>query len=73
MRIASWVSSLLTLIGALNWGSVGAARFDLVRRLFGRNSTVSRIVYGLVGVAGLVQVVMMTLGAVRNRRMPALG
>jgi len=72
MRYASWVSSLLTLMGALNWGSVGTARFDVVRRLFGRDSLVSRLVYGLVGVAGLVQIAMMTMNALRSRRMPAL-
>jgi uncharacterized membrane protein YuzA (DUF378 family) len=54
-RVLSLTTFILTLIGALNWGAVGTARFDAVRQLFGRNSLVGRIVYGLVGVAGLVQ------------------
>ena len=73
MRIASMISSWLTTIGGLNWGSVGAARFDLVRRLFGRDSTVSRIIYGLVGLAALVQMATMTWSLIHGRQAPAMG
>jgi len=48
---------LLAGIGALNWGLVAVAEFDLVAAIFGldfgETNTVSRIVYGLVGLAGL--------------------
>ena len=44
---------LLTIVGALNWLLVGVASFDLVGTLFGAGSVLSRVVYGLVGVAGL--------------------
>ena len=44
----------LAIIGALNWGSIGLFRFDLVAWIFGGQDAVfSRIVYGLVGLAGL--------------------
>jgi uncharacterized membrane protein YuzA (DUF378 family) len=43
----------LLLIGALNWGLVGFLGFDLVAVLFGNMSMLSRIVYGLVGLAAL--------------------
>ena len=45
---------ILTIIGALNWGSIGIFGFDLVAALFGGQLTVpSRVVFTLVGLAGL--------------------
>ncbi|MDR3050395.1 MAG: DUF378 domain-containing protein [Oscillospiraceae bacterium] len=45
---------LLAIIGAINWGLVGLFQFDLVAFLFGgQGAVLSRIVYGLVGAAGL--------------------
>lgn len=48
------LSLVLVIIGAINWGLIGLFRFDLVAWLFnGQGSVVSRIIYTLVGVAGL--------------------
>lgn len=48
------LSLILAIIGAINWGLVGFARFDLVAWIFGgQTASVSRIVYALVGLAGL--------------------
>ncbi|WP_203364710.1 DUF378 domain-containing protein [Bacillus sp. REN10] len=45
----------LTIIGALNWGLIGLFRFDLVASIFGgQTSGLSRIIYTLVGLAGLI-------------------
>ncbi len=45
---------ILSVVGCLNWGLVGVFRFDLVAWLFGgQASPISRIVYTLVGLAGL--------------------
>ncbi|HEY8391422.1 MAG TPA: DUF378 domain-containing protein [Capillibacterium sp.] len=45
---------ILVIIGAINWLLVGLFRFDLVANVFGGStSTVSRIIYSLVGLAGL--------------------
>ncbi|AOT68902.1 DUF378 domain-containing protein [Geosporobacter ferrireducens] len=45
---------LLVIIGALNWGLIGLFRFDLVAALFGgQGALVSRIIYSLVGLAGV--------------------
>lgn len=44
-----------TIIGALNWGLIGLFQFDLVASLFGgQDSVISRIVYIIVGLAGLI-------------------
>ncbi|MBQ9551749.1 MAG: DUF378 domain-containing protein [Clostridia bacterium] len=44
----------LVIIGALNWGSIGLFKFDLVAWIFGGQTAVlSRIVYTLVALAGI--------------------
>lgn len=44
----------LTIIGALNWGSIGIFQFDIVAWLFGgQGAMLSRIVYTLVALAGI--------------------
>ena len=49
------IALLLTIIGAINWGLIGFFQFDLVAALFGgQESIISRIVYSLVGIAGLI-------------------
>jgi len=48
------LSLFLVIIGAINWGLMGLFQFDLVAFLFGGSAaTVSRIIYGIVGLAGL--------------------
>jgi uncharacterized membrane protein YuzA (DUF378 family) len=55
MRTVYWLALVLVVVGAVNWGLVGVAQFDLVAALFGGQSAVlSRVVYALVGLAGLV-------------------
>ena len=45
---------ILAIIGAVNWGLVGFARFDLVAWIFGgQTAGVSRVIYAIVGIAGL--------------------
>ena len=45
---------ILSIVGSLNWGLVGILQFDLVAWLFGgQDGVISRIVYTLVGLAGL--------------------
>ena len=45
---------ILMVIGALNWGMIGLFGFDLVASLFGGSiSAISRIIYTIVGLAGL--------------------
>ncbi|MFZ3590606.1 DUF378 domain-containing protein [Bacillus sp. DJP31] len=45
----------LTIIGAINWGLIGFFQFDLVAAIFGgQDSALARIIYGLVGIAGII-------------------
>ena len=53
MNIFKWLTYSLVLIGALNWGLIGAFGFDLVGFLFGDMSIASRIIYLLVGLSAI--------------------
>jgi hypothetical protein len=55
MKPLHWIALLLVVIGAVNWGLVGLFQFDLVAALFGgQTAPLSRVVYALVGLAGVV-------------------
>lgn len=57
MRGMDTVARILAGIGAVNWGLVALAEFDLVATIFGldfgETNAATRVVYGLVGLAGL--------------------
>ena len=48
------IALILVIVGALNWGMIGLFQFDLIAAIFGgMGSTISRILYTVVGLAGL--------------------
>ncbi len=51
---------VLSIIGCLNWGLVGLFNFNLVEYLLGDGSLITRIVYVLVMVSGLVNIGILT-------------
>ena len=57
MKKVDIVAGALVIVGALNWGLVAIAEFDLVAALFGldfgETNALTRVVYGLVGVSGV--------------------
>ena len=57
MRKLDGAALILVIVGALNWGLVAIAEYDLVASIFGmefgETSAITRVVYGLVGVSGL--------------------
>lgn len=53
MKVLDNIALILVIIGAINWGLVGFFNFNLVDTIFGVMSVVSRIIYALVGIAGL--------------------
>ena len=56
MKILYYIALTLVIIGALNWLLIGLFSFDLVATLFGEMSMLSRIVYSLVGISGLISI-----------------
>lgn len=57
MKKTDVVALTLVIVGALNWGLVAIANFDLVATIFGldfgETNAATRVVYGLVGASGL--------------------
>lgn len=56
------VAGLLVVVGAINWGLVGAFDVNLVSSLLGSGTTGERIVYILVGVAGVAKLLGCLIG-----------
>ena len=54
MKLLYNTALTLVIVGALNWLLIGLLDFDLVATLFGQMSILSRIVYSLVGVSGII-------------------
>jgi len=59
MQTLQKICLLLTIIGAINWGLIGIFDFNLVDTIFGTGSMLSRIIYSLVGIAGLVNIYLL--------------
>jgi len=47
------IALLLVIVGALNWGLVGALNLNLVEKATGNNAQYNKIVYILVGLAAV--------------------
>ena len=56
METIQKISLVITIIGAVNWGLVGLLDIDLVALLFGVGTFLSRTVYTLVGITGLINI-----------------
>lgn len=58
MNTLDWITMILLIVGGLNWGLVGFFSFDLVASIFGgMTSTISRIIYALVGLSALYAII----------------
>ena len=53
------IAEILVVVGALNWGLLGAFKFNLVNTLLGSWPMAERVVYVLVGLAALVMIAHM--------------
>lgn len=53
IKCLDYTALIIAIIGAVNWGLIGFFNFNLVGFLFGNASWLTRIIYGLVGIAGL--------------------
>ena len=56
MKVLYYIALTLVIIGAINWLLIGLFNFDLVATIFGAMSVMSRIIYVLVGRAGLISI-----------------
>lgn len=60
LNTLDWVALVLVTIGAVNWGLVGIFSLDIVAAIFGVGTTLSAIVYILVGLAGIYLIYLVT-------------
>lgn len=69
MRLLNALAATLVIVGALNWGLVALAEFDLVAEIFGlefgQTNAATRVVYGLVGLAGIYGIWALVAGRAR--------
>ena len=64
MTILQRIALVFVIIGAVNWGLIGLFDFNLVSFLFdGLSVVISRIIYTVVGVCGLISVVTLFMPA----------
>lgn len=61
MNAVDYIAWVLIVVGGLNWGLVGAFDYNLVDSLFGAGSTLSRVVYVLVGLAAVYSLISMVM------------
>jgi hypothetical protein len=69
VRLLNALAATLVIVGALNWGLVALAEFDLVAEIFGlefgETNAATRVVYGLVGLAGIYGIWALVAGRAR--------
>jgi uncharacterized membrane protein YuzA (DUF378 family) len=77
MKFLNGVALVLVIVGALNWGLVALFEWDLVAEIFGESfgttNAASRIVYGLVGLAGIYLAVTLLPAVLRSDSRLAFG
>ena len=56
MEMVQKILLVITIIGAVNWGLIGIMDVNLVALIFGEGSLLSRIIYILVGISGLINI-----------------
>ncbi|WP_249029563.1 DUF378 domain-containing protein [Tannockella kyphosi] len=59
MDLIQKIALVFTIVGALNWGLIGLFSFNLVEALFGVNSFITMLIYIVVGVAGLINIMLL--------------
>lgn len=72
LSVLDWVAIVLVIVGAVNWGLVGALSFDLVKAIFGDMTALSRIVYVLVGLAGIWMIFISSKCCKSSSSMPTM-
>ena len=62
MKHIGCIAQILLIVGGINWGLSAWAGIDLVDMIFGSIPMLAKVVYGLVGLAGLYSAYMMATG-----------
>lgn len=65
LNTLDWIALILLVVGGLNWLLVGLFSFDLVAYIFKYMSTISRIIYVLVGLSAVY--ILLMAGTLRKK------
>jgi len=60
MKVLNTIVLVLVVLGAVNWGLIALFEFDLVAWLFGAMTMLTRLIYGIIGIAGLWAITFFT-------------
>jgi uncharacterized membrane protein YuzA (DUF378 family) len=56
MKVLYWIALVLVIVGGLNWGLVGLLDYDLVASIFGDMTTITKVIYDLIGLAAIYMI-----------------
>lgn len=59
METIEKIALVFTIIGAINWGLIGLFDFNLVTMLFQEGSFLTRLIYIIIGICGLLNIVIL--------------
>lgn len=59
METLQKIALIFTVIGAINWGLIGFFDFNLVTSLFKDASMVTRIIYSIIGICGIINILLL--------------
>lgn len=66
MNWLDWLTGVLVIIGALNWGLVGLVDYNVVSAIFGTTTLITRVIYILVGISGLYMIYSLATKATKE-------
>ncbi len=58
MKTVTWIALILVVVGGINWALVGLFDFNVITTITGQMTTISRVVYTLVGVAAVYLIIL---------------
>ena len=67
LNVLQGICYILSILGAINWGLVGAFNFNLVDFLFNNSVLITKIIYNIIGVAAIVSVILTLKYTIDNR------
>ena len=67
METLQKITLIFTIIGAINWGLIGIFDFNLVTSLFNEGTIITKIVYSIVGICGLINIGILFMSMENNK------
>lgn len=68
MNILQKVALFFTILGAINWGTVGLFNFNFVTAIFGDDSVFAKIIYVLIAVCGIINILIFFINLKDERK-----